>query len=75
MVEKDLSKYGTGGMVGLVVGAIINLGIFATKADVADLKAEIALRYAQKTEIIAQLDKLETKIEKLINQVDSLKSK
>jgi regulator of replication initiation timing len=33
------------------------------------------LRYAQKTEIIAQLDKLETKIEKLINQVDSLKSK
>lgn len=75
-------KLGTGSIgaiTGMVLAAIINLGIFSTKADnegvrreLAEYKAYAAQHYCMKIDFDNRLDRLEDKIQKLIDRNDRL---
>lgn len=55
-------------VVGAVIPAMLSLGIFATRADLAELRADIAEKYVTRGQIEARLDKIEKAIEKLLER-------
>jgi hypothetical protein len=56
--------------VGAVIVALVNLGLFATRAEVAELKAEAYKSFAQREEIAKQLESINTKLDALTEKTN-----
>lgn len=68
----DLREKATYGVIGVVVAAIINLGVFAMKADVADLETRVYQNFSQRDElnkIDQRFDSIDKKIDKVIELI------
>lgn len=61
-----LKDYSLGAVIGMTVAAMINLGIFATKADIAELKADIAMQYVRKDEIAPTIYDLQRDVRRIM---------
>lgn len=70
MNKETITVGATAGLIGLVVPALLSLGIFATRAEVAEFKAEIAEKYISRMDVENKLEKIERAIEKLIDKID-----
>lgn len=75
-IKDKLAIGSTAALLGAVFPALISLGIFATKADVAELRAESAEKYVTEVEqervvkpVLDHLQRLEDKLDRLVNQV------
>lgn len=61
-----LKEYSVGAIIGMTLAAMIKLGIFATKADLSDLRAEMAVNYATKAEISPVINEMRQDIRKIL---------
>jgi hypothetical protein len=69
----DVSKLkdlGVGGMVGVVAMGLLQLNIFATKTDLADLQVTVARDYITRAEVITGLERLENKLDAVITRLE-----
>lgn len=57
-------------VVGAILPALISLNIFAMKADIQELRAETAQTYVTKTDVEKRLERIEHKIEKLVDNME-----
>lgn len=72
-LKNKLGDWGLGAVVGAVIPALVTLNIFATKADLAEMKADFAQSYVQKNEVDKKLDRLENLLNKVVERMDRLR--
>lgn len=65
----DLKDKATWGLTGAVVAGIINMGIFAMKSDVSDLRAEMYREFVTRKEFADTVQSFEKKLDKLLDAV------
>lgn len=65
-MNKRVEDYSVGAIVGMVIAALINLGIFATKADIAEFKADVAMNYVNKAEMAPIVNEMRGDIRKIL---------
>ena len=63
----DLRDKATWGLTGAVVAGLINLGVFAMKSDVADLRAEMYREFVTRNEFSASITTLDKKMDKVLD--------
>lgn len=68
--HEKLGDYGIGAVVGATIAAILNLGIFATRADLEAFRADVAEKYVTKAEIKSDLDILKQDIKDILKRLD-----
>ena len=74
-LQEQLPTASVSFIIGAVVPALISLGIFATKADIAELKAWVASNYVSEAVTDRKLDKIEKALERLNEKIDRLTGK
>jgi hypothetical protein len=63
----DLKDKATWGLSGAIVAGIINLGIFAMKSDVSDLRAEIYREFVTRKEYTDTVQNFDRKLDKVVD--------
>lgn len=69
MMSIPIKEYSVGAVAGVTIFAIINLGMFATKEEMAKLRAYIAETYMPRQEVKAELANINTKLDKLLERM------
>lgn len=69
----DLKDKATWSMVGAVVAGIINMGIFAMKSDVSDLRAEVYKEFVTRSEWASSNEVINKKLDRMLDILYSTK--
>ena len=69
-MKEKIPYLGTGAAIGAIIPYLLGTGIFATRADLADYRAEVAEKYVQKSEIAKQLDEIKITLKDMNLKID-----
>ena len=64
--KEHLPILSVGAVVGAIIPALISLGIFATRADVAELKTEMYREFVSQERYDTKMTKIEKGLEKIL---------
>jgi len=64
-MKEHIPNIAIGGTVGLVIYALLQTGLFATKGDLAQLETRVAMNYATKVELRDSVDEIKELIKEL----------